>query len=383
MKVTLVTRIFRPEPSAATFRLGALADALHVQGHDVEVLTAAAPRRLRATPESVRVRRWPVLRDRSGYVRGYVQYLSFDLPALVRTLLTRRPDVVVSEPPPTTGAAVRLACALRRVPYVYYAADIWSDASASTGAPGVVVRALRAVERWALGGAAHVIAVSPDVAERARALGARRVTVVRNGIDTTVFHPEGNVADGVPPGPYAVYAGTTSEWQGADVFVRAMAKVAPSVRDAKLVFLGNGSAWDDIARTAADLPDGGACVRMVGQVPADVAAGWLRGAQAGLVSLRPGQGYDFAFPTKVFAAVGSGTPVLYAGPGPARPVIEGAGLGRVVDHDVDDVADALVAMLSRPIDQAGRHRLAAWADAHASIRSTGEQAAGVVVGVVG
>lgn len=380
LRFTVVSRIFRPEPSAASFRLGALVDALRRDGNEVDVLTVAAPQAVPDEVPGLRVRRWPVLRDRSGYVRGYIQYLSFDVPAFFRVLLGRRPSVVVAEPPPTTGAVVRLACAVRRVPYVYYAADIWSDASAGTGSPRAVVAVLRAVERWAMQGAARVIAVNEEVAERVRELGARRVEVVRNGIDTEVFRPDGDLVEDAPSGPYAVYAGTTSEWQGAEVFVDAMAVVRPDVPDATLVFLGQGSAWESLRARAGSLPDGGACVRMVGQVPAPRAAAWLRGAVAGVVSLKPGQGYDLAFPTKIFAAVASGTPVLYAGPGRAREVVERERLGRAVEHDVAEVADALRTLFTAPapsLDE--RERLHDWARANASVRRTGERAAAVVL----
>ena len=154
MLVTLATRTFTPEPTAAALRLGALARALAAGGDRVRVLTSrlapsvARDARQRAdggvepgeSPGLVEVRRAPVLRDRTGAVRGYVSYMSFDLPLLARLLTGPRPDVVVSEPPPTTGVAVRLACAARRIPYVYYCADIVSDAAALAGVPGVGVR---------------------------------------------------------------------------------------------------------------------------------------------------------------------------------------------------------------------------------------------------
>ena len=93
-----------------------------------------------------------------------------------------------------TGLVVRLVCTLQRVPYVYYAADVWSDATASMGAPAPVVTAMRWVERFALRGARDVVAVSEGVAERVRAIagGDTPVTVVPNGIDTDVFTPDGD-----------------------------------------------------------------------------------------------------------------------------------------------------------------------------------------------
>lgn len=385
MRVALASRIFAPEAAAAAFRLTSLAVALADSGADVVVHTVRPPRHLRTagTPTGggrrrLSVRRWPVLRDRQGYVRGYLQYMSFDIPLVARLLCSRRPDVVVAEPPPTTGSVVRLVSVLRRVPYVYYAADVWSDAAVSAGAPGPVVALLRRMESFALRGATEVVAISDGVADRVRALGGRRVTVIRNGIDTTVFRPEGPLAPEAPAGPYAVYAGTVSEWQGADVFVKAMAHVTEGVPGARLVFLGQGSAWQDLHELARSLPDGGACVEFRPVVPGPVAAAWLRGASAALASLRPGMGYDFAFPTKILAGAACGTPVLFAGPGPSREAVLDGGLGRAVDHDVDQVAVALADMLRRAPDPAERRARARWVEDNASASATGGAVARLV-----
>ncbi|GAA3509683.1 glycosyltransferase family 4 protein [Georgenia daeguensis] len=381
-RVVLATRIFAPEVAAASFRLRALCEALARDGADVTVLTVRAPGAEPSLP-GVRVRRWPVLRDRSGYVRGYLQYLSFDVPLALRLLLTPRPDVVVSEPPPTTGSVVRVVCALRRVPYVYYAADLWADAAEAAEMPGAAVRVLRTVERFALRGARRVVAVSDGVRERLAALGVRHVTTVRNGVDTSVFTPVGPGPDGEAQDgggrPYVVYAGTTSEWQGADVFVRAMATVLEQVPDARLVFLGQGSAWQAIADLAATLPPG--TVEMRGLVPPAEAARWQRGAAAAAVSIVPGLGYDFAYPTKIYAALACGTPVIFAGTGPAAEDVTAHGLGWAVDHDVAAVARAMVAALrAGPADA---ERLAGWVEEHASAAAAGRAAADVVLAAAG
>lgn len=314
------------------------------------------------------------MRDSAGQVRGYVPYLSFDVPLFFRIVFGRRADRIVSEPPPTTGFVVRVAAALRRTPYVYYAADIWSDAAESTGAPGFVVRFVRYLERHALRGASRVIAVTDGVAERARELaGHERVEVVRNGVDTDVFSPAGRVVEGPPT---AVYAGTTSEWQGADVFVRAMPRVRESVPDARLVFVGQGSAWSELRRLADELAPG--AVEFRDPVPPREAATLLRSAHVGLVSLRPGIGYDFAVPTKLFASAACGTPVLFSGTGASVEVIEAGCIGVAVPHEVDAVAEALtVALAAAPVDTS-RSAVAEWVRLHASISATGSQAAQVV-----
>lgn len=388
-RVVLVSRIFAPEAAAATFRLTALVRALVSRGAAVQVLTSAPPPGRAAqdqldVPGAV-VDRAPVLRDASGYVRGYLQYLSFDVPAAARLLVTRRPDVVLVEPPPTTGAVVRVVTALRSfvgrpVPYVYYAADVWSDASASVGAPQVVVTVLRAVEQFALRGAAQVLAVSEGVAERVRELGANPVTLVRNGIDTDVFCPDGPVPDEAPTVPFLVYAGTASEWQGAEIFAEAMREVAGRVPGARLIFLGQGSSWPTLRRIASELPAGAIELRPL--VPPEEAAAWQRAAAGALVSIKPGLRYDFAYPTKVLAALACGTPVVYAGPGPAAVDLREHDLGEAVEYAVAPVVEAMVRVLhAHPSPDADRGRRAAWVLAHRSLARTGAEAAAAVLAV--
>jgi len=382
MRVTIASRIYAPESAAAAFRLDALAQALADGGHAVKVLTAEAPPALRgaartsdARRRSVTVRRAPVLRGADGYVRGYFQYLSFDIPLFFRLLTGRRPAVIVSEPPPTTGLVTRIAAAIRRVPYVYYAADIWSDAATAAGTPRLVTAALRCVERLALGGATRVLAVSEGVAERVRKVAPDASPIVmRNGVDTSVFTPQGPVA---PLVPTAVYAGTMSEWQGADVFVRAWASVRENVPDAQLVFLGQGTARAELQELAKNLGVSDS-VSFSDAVPPEVAARWLRSARVGLASIKPEIGYDFAIPTKLFASAACGTPVLFAGEGDAASIVRRESLGTVAAFDAADVAEKLSAALADVPDAESRRRLGERTDSIASLHSAAQATAAVV-----
>ena len=404
--VLLATRIHLPEAAAASFRLDSVEKALVADGMAVRVLTSRAPADApqgEPDPEGVQVSRWPVLRDSSGYLRGYVPYLSFDLPLALRLLMAPQPEAILVEPPPTTGAVVRVVAALRAIPYVWYAADVWSAAAASTGAADIVVRAVEKLEAFAVGGAARVIAVNDGVAQSVAELvnaapddesWAQRIRVVPNGIDTTVFDAHGPTPSEQDRariglnGPYFVYAGTASEWQGADVFVHALAQVRRTHPKAQLLFLGRGTAWQEITEAASQLPagpDGSPAVIMHPAVPAAEAAVWQRGAAAALVSIKPGQGYDFAYPTKVLSALGCGTPVLFAGRGPVSTDVRDFDLGWAAEHDAAAVAEAMrtaldtydaeIASGTRP---ATAQRFHDWVEDHRSLRATGQSAARVV-----
>lgn len=377
--VRIATRLFPPEVAAAAFRLRVLADAFESLGRPVEVLTTRPPGGLLPDDGSLQVTRWPALRDEQGNIRGYLHYLSFDLPLALRLLVRRRPALLVCEPPPTTGLVVRIAAALQRVPYAYYAGDVWSDGAASMGAPAPIVRVLRAVESWVMRGATSVLCISDGVAERVAHLGVEgsRIVVVGNGVDTDVFTPDGPPPTGASHGDGAlfVYTGTMSEWQGAEVLVRAFAAFRADEPDARLVFLGQGSDVPHLRRLADELAAG--AVEFRGVVPPPEAAAWLRSATAALVSIKPGQGYDFAKPTKVYAATACGTPVIFAGAGAGHDLVESQRLGWAPGYDVEAVARAMAAARGlTAVERAStREHVVAWTAAHASLRTMGRQAA--------
>ncbi|AXK45543.1 glycosyltransferase [Brachybacterium saurashtrense] len=338
--VVIATRLYAPEPVAAAFRLEALVLALERAGAEVTVLTSTVPGAGAARSRSRRVSRWPVRRDAQGQVRGYLSYLSFDVPLALRLLLQRRMDALVIEPPPTTGLVGMVAAALRRVPYTFYAADVWSDATDSVeGVPTAVRSLVRWAETTVWRRAARVLTISPGVQHRLEELiGARdSLVMVGNGIDTETFTERG--PDGDEEGPYFVYAGTVSEWQGAEVFLDAFATVRRDHPTARLLFFSEGSGRDALeARARAEGLEG---IEFRAKIPAAQVAAQLRGAVAGLSSITPGQGYEFALPTKIYAATATGTPVIHAGEGAAHDRIRDHGLGWACDHDAAQVAAAM------------------------------------------
>src|SRR5690606_9186083 len=101
-------------------------------------------------------------------------------------------------------------------------------------------------------------------------------------------------------GRYFVYTGTMSEWQQPDVFIRALASIASEVPDVRLKFFGQGAVEHQLRELAEEILPGR--VDFGGVVSPQISASWIRGAVASLVSIVPGIGYDFARPTKTYAA---------------------------------------------------------------------------------
>jgi len=378
--VALASRIYLPEPGAASFRLAALARALRDSGAITTVLTSTSPEAYRepvADHQGVTVKRRRVLRDSQGYVRGYVQYMSFDIPLFFRLLFMRRLDLVVVEPPPTTGVVVALVCAIRRIPYVYYAADLWADAVASTDAPPLIARFVRWLERISMRRASAVLSVSRQVSERIDELAMGVTpTTIGNGVDTTLFSPAGPAHPSTPP--YLLYAGTASEVHGAGIFMDAFARVCESNPDARLVFVGQGAERQQLEEKARSLPAGS--VAFAARLSPEETASWIRGARATLASVRPGA-YTIGFPTKIYASIACGTPVVYAGEGVATEFAAKYQIGWSVDYSVDDVVSAMTEALSVPVAAIERDRLARLARDEVSLMAVAGRAVSVIAAV--
>lgn len=365
-RVTIVSRLFRPEAAAAAYRLGALADELIAQGYEVSVLTTRPPPGEPIDDSGADVRRWPVLRNREGAVRGYLQYLSYDIPLFFR-LLSHRTDAVVVEPPPTTGAVSRVACALKRIPYFHYSADVVSTAAEGIGVNNAVVRALKAVERWVLRGSRAVIAVSEGVRDDLLALGVPNdlITVVGVGVDTSRF--EFFPAYSPHQAKKLVYGGTMSELHGADIFVRGFSRVVDRHPDAKLLMIGQGSEVANLRRLASDLAPGR--VEFHGPQAPERLRREFATASAALASLKPGCGYDFAFTTKALSSLSAGAPVIYAGVGPMARIIRQNELGWAVDWHEGAVSEAMDEALIATVTAGRRVELSRWVKENHSLRS--------------
>lgn len=380
-RVDVATRTFAPDAGAAAHRWLAWVKQLARRTKHVDILTSESAHDGSVNlPRNVTISRWPVLRDSDGSVRGYLPYLSFDVPLFFRLLVTKRPDVVLCEPPPTTGAITRVACFLRGIPYVYCAVDLLAPAAAASGVNTVVVRIVGLLERFALKGAQEIVAVSPAVAEEVKRCVDRKATVIPHSVD----EPSSGSQATAPcwassdSSPVFLYSGTVTDWMGAEVFVEAAPKVLEALPTARVVFMGQGTGWDSLQKRVDSLGDS----RVVCEKARSAADARACEAMATvtLAALKSGP-YDFAYTTKVLTSLSGGTPVVYAGVGPAAEDIRNASLGAVTSFDPEKVADAMIFVASNVLSGSPdfrSERLKEWVHTHRSVDQIGEELWGVL-----
>lgn len=341
MRFLILTQYYPPEIGAAQSRLAAVARELQRAGHETRVVTALPNHPTGRLLPGYRMR--PSMREELDGVtvdrvwlypalgtglRRLANYLSFAAACLVPLLRGPKPDYLFVESPPlfVMGAAT-IASRLRRIPIILNIADLWPDSVEQLGlaTPGWTLRAFGALERWSYRRASLVTAVTDGIRDTlvgTKGLPPEKVLFLPNGVDLDCFRP----ADERPAeGPATfVYAGTHGVAHGLDTVLDA----AELCADLEFVFVGDGS---DKARLVEEAGRRGlANVRFLDPLPPAEVAALLRDATAGLACMRDLPVLQGARSAKVFAVMGSGRPVLYAGAGEDRKIIEAAGGGIVV-----------------------------------------------------
>ncbi|MEP6844119.1 MAG: glycosyltransferase, partial [Pseudolysinimonas sp.] len=384
MRVVIATRIFAPEISAASAILRTWAEEFRDRGCDVVILTARPPRgAVIDDPPGIDIRRAPVKRDRQQYVRGYLSYLSFDIPLAFRILFSQRADLYIVEPPPTTVAVVRVVAGLRRTPYVVRAADYWSEAAELVTSSRIILGTLRRVEGWGLRGARKLFAAHQPLIDRFRVLGITTPAVpIGFGADTKDFRYEGQPA-AVPP--VFVYAGTHSEWHGAGIFVEAMPAVLQQHPGARLEYYGNGEERDGMIARVHELGIEES-VTFYAPIPPAALSPILSGATASVASLAPVPANEYALATKAYSSLAAGSPVIFAGIGPTVEFLNDSEhplAGVAVGYDVDAVAAAMAAAAAAPLGTVARAELATWSAAQFSLKSIAERVVDESLAIIG
>ncbi|MGO1810835.1 MAG: glycosyltransferase [Canibacter sp.] len=213
---------------------------------------------------------------------------------------------------------------------------------------------------------------------------------VGNGIDTKRFLAKIDPHDGLEQRLNTfVYAGTASEWHGADIFIRAFASRRDELTDYTLQFIGGGSEVDNLRYLARRLGVGQR-VSFEPSLRPEQLGPRLANCTLALASLKPHSGYDFAFPTKLYSAAACGAPLLHTGGGPGADFVlqrvDGRSIGEAVAFNEVDVAAALVHAVQVPPDaRSVTRRLAVrrWAQLNVDIQSVAENAVNALIPLEG
>lgn len=383
MRIAYVSQYFPPEPGAPAARVSELSAAWVRAGHDVTVLTGLPHHPVGVVPPEYRgrpliredyqgvkvVRTWLYAAANRGRIRRSLAYASFAASATIwGQLFIEQPDIVVATSPQFLVAVAGRAISLpRRVPFVFEVRDLWPESIVAVGALPAghpVVRGLEVVEKH-LYQVADAIVVVTDSFERKlveRGVDARKIHVIKNGVDLARFVP------GARETALRAKLGWNERFVLAYVGTHGMAHALGSVLDAAalvrgrqdigFLFVGDGAERPALEQRVKN--EGLDNVRFLGALPREQMPEVYATADACVVPLRKTELFTTVIPSKIFEILASERPILLSVDGEARAIVEASGGGRFLPpEDSRALAKAVAELaddrsLGRAMGQRGR-----------------------------
>jgi len=356
-RILFVTQYFPPEPGAPSARVHECARQWVKDGLDVTVLTTmpshptgVVPKKYRGklycreTVDGIDIRRaYIYATPNRGVWRRSLCYVTFLISAVVAGLFCRRrPDVLVATSPQLlSGFAGWVLAKLMRVPFVFEVRDLWPQSITAVGATlsPWLLKPLYALASFLYRAADRIVLTSESAKDELEKLGvpAEKMTVVKNGVDLSVFHesPHENWVHermGFNSSFVLLYIGTIGMAHGLDVVIAAAEELKD---DPHVVFMlvGEGARKAELKSRARHLPN----VVFADACPHCDVADYLAAADACLVHLMDTDLFKTVLPSKMFEMMGCCKPILLGVGGEARRTLEAAGAG-IAFPPGDDVA---------------------------------------------
>jgi glycosyltransferase involved in cell wall biosynthesis len=389
MRILLLSQFYPPETGAAQNRLCYLARWLASSGHTVTVLTALPNYPVGAIYEGYRgrflmeeqnggvriIRTWLYATKSKGFFRRVFSYCSFSTLSLLAGILkVGWQDVVIVESPPLPlGLTGFLISRLKRARFALNISDLWPESAVALGvlknrrAIQVAIRLEEFLYRKADLITGQTKGIVASIQSRCV---CKSVTLIPNGVDTSVFTPDthgAGVEQGIRTsfnlnGHFVVgYAGLFGLAQGLDTVVDS-AKLLAKFPKILIALIGDGP--ESARLKELDKAGGLRNIRFCPAKPVSRMPQVLRVFDVALVPLKRHALFKGALPSKMFEAMGAGVPVICSVDGEAREVIEKSRGGIYVQPESSEgIAQAILqlyrdAVLRKSLGENGRRYVA-------------------------
>jgi colanic acid biosynthesis glycosyl transferase WcaI len=368
VKIVLLNQYYAPDEAATALLLSDLGAALSAEGHRV---TAIACDRSYADPS----RRYPLAEEIDGVLvkrirttgfgrrtligRG-IDYCAFLSGALVKMLVAKRPDVIISlTTPPMIALAGAFVARLRGAKSIFWCMDVYPDLLFALGVlrrGSVAGRVLARLSSLMLRSHAVVIALGDSMAGRLRAAGARHVEVIHNWSDEDTIVPiparESRLREewGWSERFVVLYSGNLGLTHEFDTVLAAADRLRDDP-DVLFAFVGAGPRLSYVERRRDELHLTNVEIRR--PVSRDLLAQSLAAGDLHLITLSGGIP-GLVVPSKIYGILAAGRPTLYVGPadGEIFEIISSGRCGtQVLNGDVDGLVAAIQRYRADPVSR--------------------------------
>jgi glycosyltransferase involved in cell wall biosynthesis len=276
-----------------------------------------------------------------SFVHRVFAFISFMASSFWLGLGVKNVDLVWGTSPPIFQGVTAWALArLKGAKFLFEVRDLWPKFAIAVGVltNPILIRATEWLERFLYRHADQVMVNSPGFREHVEARGAKRVELIPNGSDPSMFDPADEGASFrtrylLTDEFVVLYAGAHGMSNDLGVVLDA-AKLLAQVTvtsevtvtsDIQIVLLGDGKEKVNLQAQADEM--GLTNVTFAPSVPKSEVPGALAAADACIAILKPLEEYKTTYPNKVFDYMAAGRPVVLAIDGVIREVVEAAGCG--------------------------------------------------------
>jgi glycosyltransferase involved in cell wall biosynthesis len=289
-----------------------------------------------------------------SFVRRLFNFFTFTWNSFWAGLRVKDVDVVWGTTPPIFQAVSAWALArLKGADFLLEVRDLWPAFAVAVGVlrNRILIAASEWLERFLYRHADLVLLNSPGFEAHVNARGARRVRIVPNGADASMFDPQAKGEAfrrqyGLEGKFVALYAGAHGLSNDLGV-VLAAAEQLGGEPDIAFVLVGDGKDKPKLQQEAAAL--GLPNLHFVAPLPKEQMAEALAAADVCIAILKPLELYATVYPNKVFDYLAAGRAVVLAIDGAIRQVVEAANAGVFVQPgDPAALAGALRELAAKP-----------------------------------
>lgn len=300
---------------------------------------------------------WSYIARYEGTIKRIMAAVSFAFNAWIQSYRIREIDIVIAtSPTPFAALAGYMIALTKRVPFIFEVRDVWPETLQFLGRKQFTLlsQILTIIVAFLYKRATGIVCVAEGqkilIASR-YGISESKISIIPNGADIAAFHPQGKREHwrkecGWENKFIILYAGNHGITYDLP-FILNVAEKLKQKKDILFVLMGEGSEKSALKaqKEACNLDN----VMFYDQQPKASLPLFYEAADLCFIPLRAGLTYEHSRPLKMYEAMAIGLPILLAGSGEAKLLIEQSHAGVVVPPgDIDAAARAVVQLVEQP-----------------------------------
>ena len=267
-----------------------------------------------------------------SFIHRVLAFFSFMISSFWIGLGVKNVDLVWGTSPPIFQGVTAWALAhIKGAKFLFEVRDLWPQFAIAVGVlkNPILISLSQWLERFLYRHADRVMVNSPGFLAPVTRAGAKRVELIPNGADPSMFNPndKGSAfrqSNQLMDKFVVLYAGAHGMSNDLNVILES-ASLLDNTKNIQIVLLGDGKEKPALMAQAKEMNLTN--VTFLPSVPKTEMAQALAGADACIAILKPLEEYKTTYPNKVFDYMAAGRPVVLAIDGVIHEVVEAADCG--------------------------------------------------------